>query len=310
MGDNTDLWDLNADPATVETLEGAWKSQVKQLSWAADTINDTANRVIGGEAWVGETADRFDQHRRKLVGDLDKCAELADKVARSLGECAHVIRHGQGRLTTEKQKISQIRSDSPNGILTFHPADEQEKQLLAEATRAANDIRARVDKELNAHAEVFSSAQQQLAGWQGTWSSRGLRMLNYNIQQGGHGNNPNPLSRQGVDASDLGTLAQRIVDGKVDVATLQEVFKGNVGQLREELNKRAAPGEHFEVYFGKASDKLHWNDGPRLFWPNEDFGNVVVVKTGDGITTGPVSTHTLPNGDEGRSATEVRINVE
>ncbi|MCT2584466.1 hypothetical protein [Actinophytocola gossypii] len=70
---------------SLDALEDAWKSQVKQLSWAADTINDTANRVIGGEAWMGETAQRYDQHRRKLVDDLDRCAELTGKVARALG---------------------------------------------------------------------------------------------------------------------------------------------------------------------------------------------------------------------------------
>lgn len=310
MGSVANLWDLEADLATLDALEGAWKSQVKQLSWAADTINDTANRVVGGAAWVGETADRYDQHRRKLVGDLDKCAELTDKVARALGECAQVLRHNQGLLTTEQQKLANIRSDNAGGKLTFYPANDQEKKLVNDAVQAANEIRGRVDQELNAQAEVFNSALGQLRGWERTWSARTMRMVNYNIQQGGGGNSPWPWSDEvGTDEGDLGKLAQRIIDGKVDVATLQEVFKGSAEKLEEELNKRAAPGERFEVHFGKASNEWHADDGGFPIKGKEDVGNAVVVRTGNGVTTGPTSVHDLGPGDEPRSATKVQINV-
>ncbi|MEN3615373.1 hypothetical protein AAH979_38465 [Plantactinospora sp. ZYX-F-223] len=62
--------------------------------------------MIGSEAWTGETADRYDQHRRKLVADLDDCAELAGKVAGALGECAQTLRHNQEMLTREREKLS------------------------------------------------------------------------------------------------------------------------------------------------------------------------------------------------------------
>lgn len=65
------IWNLEADPEALEAVANAWKSQIKQLSWAADTITGAANRVIGGDSWAGETAERYEQHRRKLVADLE-----------------------------------------------------------------------------------------------------------------------------------------------------------------------------------------------------------------------------------------------
>ncbi|WP_203863095.1 WXG100 family type VII secretion target, partial [Plantactinospora mayteni] len=307
MGNVANLWDLKADPAALESLAATWKSQVKQLTWAADTISGAANRVIGSEAWAGETAERYDQHRRKLVADLDDCSELAGKVARALGECAQVLRHNQELLAAERRKLASIRSDGAGGQLTFYPADEQEKKLVDGAVQVANEIRGRVNQELGAQALVFNQALRELKGRDGKWSSRTLRMLNYNIQQGGGGNNIWDR-KPGTDDGDFGALAQRIIDGKVDVATLQEVFRGGADELQRELNARAAPGEKWEVHFGGASEKYQWsNGGIPVIGGNGDFGNAVVVRTGNGVSTNFVSVPQLSEGDEGRSATKVEI---
>lgn len=312
MGNVDDLWDLKADPATIDSLEQAWKAQVKQLSWAADTITTAANRVIGGDTWQGETADRYDQHRRKLVADLDKCAELTGKVAQALGECAQVLRHNQGLLTTEKQKLSGVRSDMASGSLTFYPKNPQETKLVTDATQAANDIRGRVDRELNAQAAIFRSARGELEGYQSTWSARTVTLLNWNIQQGGGGNKMFPYGfggdGHGTESSDIPDLARRLKTGNVDVATMQEMFRGDAEKLERELNKDAPPGEKWEVHFGKASDKTHLDDTGLPYHGTDDFGNAVVVRTGHGVTTGPTTVTNLTPGDEPRSATRTQIN--
>jgi hypothetical protein len=41
-----------------------------------------------------------------------------------------------------------------------------------------------------------------------------------------------------------------------------------------------------------------------------DFGNVVVVRTGHGVSTTPQQVFDLGPGDEGRSTTKVGINVD
>jgi hypothetical protein len=145
-------------------------------------------------------------------------------------------------------------------------------------------------------------------------------MVNYNIQQGGDGNQPWNLkdgwpqwprdNGKGTEPKDIPTLAQRIIDGKVDIATLQEVFKDNAQMLEDELNKRAAPGEKWEVHFGRASTRGQWEDSGFPYGGQEDFGNAVVVRTGNGVTTGPTTVTELGPGDEPRSATRTQINVQ
>jgi hypothetical protein len=306
MTNAADLFDLQANPAAIDALEDAWKAQVKQLSWAADTINGAANRVMGGEAWLGETADRYDQHRRKLIADLDSCAELVGKVARALGECAQILRSGQDQLTTERQKLVKIRSDNAGGKLTFYPQDEQQKNLVENATQAANEIRSRVDSGLNGQAATFNSALNQLRQWQENWSGRTLKMLNLNIQQGGEGNSWKPWNNKGTEEGDIAPLAQRLVDNKIDVATLQETYKGDMDTLRDELNKKD-PNGNWELRFGPAKEnKMHFDDVPGP----DDFGNAVFVRTGDGLTASPTQNHDLGDkGDEHRAAAETEIHI-
>lgn len=294
-------FELEARPEVLEAFQDAWKVQVEKLSWAADTINSAANRVIGGEAWEGETAERYEAHRRKLVADLDDCAEQAGKVADALAECAQVLRSGQNSLDAERQKLAG------QGIPYPAPASlpPEKQQVYRDVMAAVEDIRARVDEGLNAQKAVFDAAGQRLGESEGVWSSRTLKTLNYNIQQGGGGNSF--FGDQGHQTDEMGSLAQRLVDGRIDVATLQEVFKEDAGKLEEELNKRAAPGERWEVRFGEASDKRRM-DGWVL--DKESFGNAVVVRTGNGVTAGDTTTHDLgDSGDERRSATETRINI-
>lgn len=300
-----DLWKLEADPGVLETLAESWKAQVKQLSWAADTINAAANRVVGGDAWAGETAERYDQHRRKLVADLDDCAELAGRVGRALGECAQTLRHHELLLNTERLKLANIRSDSAGN---YYPANEQETKLVNEAIKVAKEIRNRLDQELQRQLSVFNKATAELNQWKGRWAGRNLRVLNYNIQQGGGGNNF-WNRKPGHDPGDFGQLAQRLIDGEVDIATLQEVFRGGAEELQRELNARDPDGK-WQVHFGKASDKYQWsNGGIPIIGDTNDFGNAVVVRTGSGVTTGPVTNYHLGSGDEDRGALKVPITV-
>ncbi|RZS43233.1 hypothetical protein EV193_102212 [Herbihabitans rhizosphaerae] len=311
MGNVSDLWNLEADPATLDSLEDAWKSQVKQLSWAADTITSAANRVVGSEAWKGETAERYDQHRRKIVKDLDKCADLTGNVARALGECAQTLRHNQSQLTAERHKLNNIRSDNAGGTLTFRPKDPQEAKLVNEAIKAANEIRGRVDRELNAKAAVFKAALGQLTAWERAWSARTLKMLNWNVQQGGDGNKIWPRNDdKGTESRDIGDLAAQLRVNNVDVATLQEIFKDDAEKLEKALNDGAEPGEKWEVQFGKGSERWHQEDnGLFPFKGKDDFGNAIVVRTGNGVTTGPSAVTDLGPGDEPRSATRTQINI-
>ncbi|GIH08197.1 hypothetical protein Rhe02_62640 [Rhizocola hellebori] len=303
-----DVWDLKANPATLEALEQAWKAQAGMLDEAQDTVDRAANRVVDGEFWTGQTADAFDKHRLTLTTDLGESGKLAERVSRALGHCAAVLRRNQGLLDDERHRLADVPVLANAGQLTFQPRDDSQATLVNNAISAARDIRSRVDSELRSQAAIFKEAVGPLRAWQTTWNKRTLRVLNWNIQGGGGGNHY--MTDQGTQSDDIPDLAERIINGDVDVATLQEVWKSHAEELQEELNKRAAPGEHWEVHFGKADRGWHLSDG--LFPGREDAGNAVVVRTRPGVSTSGETVIPLSgeNSEEGRAATKVHIQVD
>lgn len=300
------MWDLDADLGQLEAFEAAWNAQVEKLSWAADTITSAANRVIGGGSWESPASHRYDGHRRKLVADLDDCAEVTGEVARALRACIDLLRFNQGLLDDARDAVARRVRCTITGVdgrVDFFPEDDEQVRLTNGLVTTYTQIRNRVDGKLAEQAGVLKSAMDTLDSWSDVWSGRTLRMLNYNIQQGGDGNRmPLPLSFR---HNDIEGLATRLRAGGVDIATLQEVFADDAEALERALNAQAAPGEKWEVRFGRASDKLNWETP----WRN-DFGNAVVVRTGAGVSTAGTTVTDLGPGDEGRSVTGVRVEVD
>lgn len=306
MGSTVSVWDLDADPAQLEAFEAAWKAQAEKLSWAADTIVSAANRVVGGY-WDGPAAHRYDEHRRKLVGDLDDAADLAGDVARAVGECVQTLRFNQNLLDEARAKVApRVRCvvTGVEGKVDLYPEDDDQVTLTNELVQTYEQIRARVDGKLNQQLGVVNAAIERVREWADTWSGRTLRMLNYNIQQGGGGNAL--FSDQGHQKEDMARLAQRLINDGVDIATVQEVFRDGAKELERQLNLLAGPGEKWEVHFGPASLKPQAED---LGLP-ETFGNAVIVRTDDNVSTSEVTVTPLGPGDEERSAVDVGITLD
>lgn len=138
-----------------------------------------------------------------------------------------------------------------------------------------------------------------------------ITVLDLNVA-GGNGNSPR--SSVGMDPGDIDELAKRIVDGDVDVATLQEVWKMDIPKLEEELEKRT--GDEWDLHFVEASSKYRWDDGgwPVRGYANEPFGNVIAVRRGEGVAASEVvgrekidSPGSVGEGSDGRSALAVRV---
>ncbi|HEX6681952.1 MAG TPA: hypothetical protein VF062_04125 [Candidatus Limnocylindrales bacterium] len=309
MGDITvsNLWDLEADPGRIEANAVTWQGRATDLEEAQDLVDSAANRVVDGEYWTGQTADAFTRHRESLTSDLGTCAGLVNEVVTALNTCADLLRYNQSLLTEELSALSGIAVSRSGGGYTFHPADEAEEQTVRNAIATAREIRQRVDDGLETQKAVLTGALPTLEEQKERWTARTLRMLNFNIQEGGDGNELNPFNRgdHGYQGR-MDELAERIMGGQVDVATIQEIFRHDAEGLERELNERAAPGERWEVQFGKAADKPR-NSG--LWSATEDFGNAVIVRTTDDLEMTDSQNHEVGDGDGGRAAMEVNLEV-
>jgi hypothetical protein len=283
-----------------------WLGRANDLEEAQDLLDRAANRVVDGEYWTGQTADAFSQHRERLTADLRTCADLAKEVVTALNTCADVLRYDQSLLTEERNRLAVPVSHSGSDLI-FHPADDDQEQTVRTAIATAREIRQRVDDELARQRTVLTNALSPLEEQKERWTARTLRMLNFNIQEGGEGNKPLPWNRgdHGYQGR-MDELADRIVNGRVDVATLQEIFRVDAEGLQEELDERAAPGERWEVHFGQASEK--WR-GSGVIPGQEDFGNAVVVRTTNDLQTTGTETTRIGDGDGGRSAIEVNMEL-
>ncbi|GAA3472657.1 hypothetical protein GCM10018965_072100 [Nonomuraea roseola] len=276
----TDLWDLKADPVRLDTLANTWRGLGTKVSSVENLINDAAHMVFSKENWTGDTAESFNDYRKKFTADVERFGKWAANVADLLSYTATVMRVQQGLLDEERKKLNAVPVTTDLVGLTFRPRDAEESSLVTGAISTAQEIRRRVDEVLAEKKRdmKFYEDQFELIGKE--WKPRTVRLLNLNIGQGA-GNSPG--DSDGTDSEDIAKIAQVVADQDTDIATVQEVFKHDIFDLEEELESRT--GDNWDVKFEEASTKYHANDD----WPiigdivNAPFGNAVLVREGDVI---------------------------
>ncbi|MEO3875783.1 hypothetical protein ABGB18_43970 [Nonomuraea sp. B12E4] len=324
----SDVWNLKADPVRLELMAEAWRRLGSKARSAEGKINDSAHEVFSKEYWTGDTADGFNDYRKRLTQDIERVGAWADNIAQVLDLTATTLRVQQGLLDDERDKLNAVPVSTDAQGLTFRPADAGQTGLVHSAISMANEVRGHVDgvlsekrQDLDFYHEQFDLIAQQ-------WQPRSIRLINLNIGQGA-GNSPGASA--GTDSQDLDEIAAVIADQDADVATVQEVFQHDLGSLEDELESRT--GDNWDVRYEEASDKYHASDE----WPvlgdrvHASFGNAVLVREGDVIGSSgdsegvkldvPGGQITLPGNQpgagnhhiedgEGRSATGTEIQIQ
>lgn len=287
----SNLWDLKASPGEVAELAEAWRALQSSAESARDTVDQEARRVFSDEAWQGDTADRYDQHRSKLSGDIGQVATIAGPIAQALEEIANTLTFNQGALTAERANLAGIPVTENGDELTFSPQDEQQANRVNQAIAAARDYRARVDEVLDAKKTEFESAKAELRDIGSTWQPRSVRMVTLNAFMGGTGNQPWPNSdrEKGFDPGDVDEFGQLILDSGADVATLQEVFRSSDGSLDQMEGLRRWLEEHtgdqWDLHFAAAKHDYHATDAFGDVPNYEPFGNAILVRRGGDIAS-------------------------
>jgi Ca2+-binding RTX toxin-like protein len=140
------LWELKANPGLIEDAARAWRSLSTRIRDAWQDVNDPAERLIS-DGWVGETAETFEDHRRRFFGDIHAAADLANLAANRLDHVADALRSAQHLLTDSWSRlIARVPAASgPSGNVTFHPVDDAQAAAVHEAVREAKTIRAGLD---------------------------------------------------------------------------------------------------------------------------------------------------------------------
>lgn len=157
------LWDLDEDAGQIDRASSRWASLGTALTDSSEAV-DTGSRRVRAADWEGKTADSYDQHRKKLMTDLDAAAELADQIASVLSRSAGSVRIAQGRLDQSWATVVGIpQSRGIGGEVIFQPSSPEESKQVDDAISAANDIRRGLDSELATDRDALDAAT---AKWQ------------------------------------------------------------------------------------------------------------------------------------------------
>jgi hypothetical protein len=284
----TDLWSLDASPQTLTEAAGAWRGLQEAATSAQGTVDAAAYQVLGEEAWTGQAADAYDEHRTKLTGDIGELAAWAGSIADALDSLAWTLQSAQNQLT-EIRAALPVPAVRQGDQLIFQPADADQAAAVTEAIAAANAIRSGLDEELVMKEAAFDTTLPDIVALKDSWREQTVRLVNLNIGSG-H-DNLNFGDKSGVAPEEVDDLAARLVRENADIATLQEVFEEDLGTLEAELEERT--GEEWNVHFTEASTKPRFTSPldvlDTVFWGgpdnniNEPFGNAVLVREGDQI---------------------------
>ena len=321
------LFDLDADPARIEQAARGIREMGERAATARGIVHRAADEVFYEGGWTGDTADSFNEHRRRLCNDLDVVAAAATGAAAATAEVAEVLRIGQGRLDDERDRTAGVEvrgtpvipGEPEQPSLIFVPKDEAEADRVLAAIVAAQEIRGDVDEQLGMRAgrirgflqggsqyDPSHSSAPSLSTVIDAWKPRDLRVMTYNVGQG-YGNTPPYIetdtpSSAGTESHEIPEVGQVIADSDANVVALQEIFKGDAEALVRWLNANT-DGE-WEMHFERADTKQkfgdQWWDAPSV----EQFGNVVLVRKG-----GDVGDPTQQEGVMLQPPTEVRGNL-
>ncbi len=165
------IFDLHEDAARLDSASTAWAALAHGITGAGDGVDEAARTARDG-GWEGKTADAYDAHRKKLVGDLDKAAGLAESLASTLSAAAGSVRICQGRLDQEWARVASLpRVPLPTGGFTFQTETDEEAKRATAAVSAAQALRDDLDATLAQDTTTLRDAAKQWQALTKGWAS-------------------------------------------------------------------------------------------------------------------------------------------
>lgn len=165
------IFDLREEATRLDAASAAWASLARGITVAGDGADDAA-RTARNRGWEGKTAEAFDAHRRRLVGDLDKAAGLAERLASTLSAAAGSVRICQGRLDQEWATVASLpRTPLPTGGFSFETETAEQARRATAAVTAARALRDDLDAILARDTSSLGDAAQEWRALIGAWAT-------------------------------------------------------------------------------------------------------------------------------------------
>jgi Ca2+-binding RTX toxin-like protein len=164
------FWDLAADPGALRAAAQAWRRLSTDTDAARDLV-DAKAAPLRGDAWSGDTADTYHDHRAKLGKGVDEVRSAAAEIAGGLDSTASALATAQSLLADALAQVSgQVPTSVTGGRVRFSPRTPEEVAPVSAAIARARQIRTELDSELVGPVARISRAQPLLTGVASTWS--------------------------------------------------------------------------------------------------------------------------------------------
>src|SRR5262245_5243577 len=86
-----DVFDLGADPGALREAAEAIRGLATRATGAGLTVIVAANTIEAEGSWLGDTADNYQHHRRRITGDLASLGHEATHAADRLDDIADLL---------------------------------------------------------------------------------------------------------------------------------------------------------------------------------------------------------------------------
>lgn len=165
------LWELYDDAASLDEAASSWSRLAGALEEASETLVARSRDLLATD-WEGAAATSYAEHRKQLVGSVDKATSLAETVSSTVTNMAGVVRVAQGNLDISWATVSGIEhTGSPSGAMRWFPEDDAELDKVNTASARAREIRDELDTALATDHQALNDAVGKWQTLTSTWSA-------------------------------------------------------------------------------------------------------------------------------------------
>ncbi|MCY7401875.1 MAG: hypothetical protein LH477_13165, partial [Nocardioides sp.] len=155
-------WELRADVRPLDEAAVRWSEIGQLMAQRADDLVGAARHALDG--WEAAAAESYDDHRRRVVANLDRFTTLTDQVAGSLRAVSSMITETQKELDRAWVEVSLVphQEVGPDRRLVFWEAGDEDRAKVSRSQLEADEIRRRLRGALDQESTRLRTARAEL----------------------------------------------------------------------------------------------------------------------------------------------------
>jgi hypothetical protein len=155
-------WELRADVRPLEAAAERWSELGALMARRGDDLVEAARRAT--EGWDAAAAERFAEHRREVLANLDRFTSLAAQISASLRAVSAVLTSSQKELDQAWTTVAMVPHEKvgESRHLVFKPSEDDDRSKVARGQAETEEIRRRLTLALDQESTRLRSARAEL----------------------------------------------------------------------------------------------------------------------------------------------------